>query len=52
MLARIRYLNTIAVSIRGGKLEPTDAQREIEACIAQLHELVDSLASVAGIEEP
>jgi hypothetical protein len=51
ILTRIRYLNTLAVSIRGGKLEETDAQKEIAACIAQLHELVDSLASVAGIEE-
>ena len=51
MLARIRYLNTLSVSMRTGRIEEAEAQREIEASIRQLHELVDSLAEVSGVEE-
>jgi hypothetical protein len=51
MLARIRYLNTLSVSMRTGRIEESEAQKEIEGCIKQLHELVDSLAQVSGIEE-
>jgi hypothetical protein len=51
ILARIRYLNTLGLSMRTGKIEPSDAQKEIAASIAQLHELVDSLLEVAGTEE-
>jgi hypothetical protein len=51
MLARIRYLNTLSVSMRTGKIEESDGRREVEASIRQLHELVDSLARVAGVEE-
>jgi hypothetical protein len=51
MLARIRYLNTLSLSIRGGKVEESDGQKEIDAVVAQLHEMVDSLSKVAGMEE-
>jgi hypothetical protein len=51
ILSRIRYLNTLAVSMRTGKIEESDGLKEIEASIQQLHELIDSLGAVAGIEE-
>jgi hypothetical protein len=51
ILARIRYLNTLSVSMRTGRIDESDARKEIEASVAQLHELVDSLAQVAGVEE-
>ncbi len=51
VLSRIRYLNTLSVSMRTGRIEEADGLKEIEASIQQLHELVDSLAQVAGIEE-
>jgi hypothetical protein len=37
--------------MRTGKIEESDGRREVEASIRQLHELVDSLARVAGVEE-
>lgn len=51
ILARIKYLNTLSVSTRTGRIEESDARKEVEASIAQLHELVDSIAEVAGLEE-
>jgi len=51
MLARIRYLNTLSVSMRTGRIEEAEALKEIDASIRQLHELVDSLAKVSGVEE-
>ena len=51
ILARIRYLNTLSVSMRTGRIMESDARKEIEESIVHLHELVDSLSQVAGQEE-
>ena len=51
VLAKIRYLNQVSISMRAGLLDVEGAAREIEATEQQLHELVDRLRNLAGVEE-
>ena len=51
ILAKIRYVNQLASSMRAGLLEPDGARSEIELTETQLHELVDMLKQHAGIEK-
>lgn len=51
ILARIRYINTLAISIRSGRIEEADGMKEMQESTRQIHELVDTLARAAGIEE-
>jgi hypothetical protein len=50
ILARIRYLNQVAVSMRAGLLDVDGAAQEISLTEQQLHALVDKLGEHAGIE--
>ena len=50
ILTRIRYLNQVSISIRAGLLDAEGATQEVEQTERQIHEIVDTLRSVAGIE--
>ncbi len=51
ILARIRYLNQVAISMRAGLLDVEGAAGEIDLTERQLHELVDRLRDYAGLDE-
>ena len=48
VLAKIRYLNQLSVSMRAGLLDVDGAAQEIDLTLKQLHELVDRLRTYAG----
>ena len=50
IIDRIRYLNRVATSMRAGLLDVEEAAAELDATEKQLHDLVDRLRSVAGVE--
>jgi hypothetical protein len=51
MLAKIRYMNQLSISMRAGLLDMDGAAQEIEGAERQLHELVDRLRNAAGVED-
>ena len=51
ILAKIRYLNQVGISMRAGLLDVEGAAQELQLTERQLHELVDRLRPAAGIEE-
>ena len=51
VLAKIRYLNQVAISMRAGLLDVDGAAQEIDLTEKQLHALIDRLAAHAGIED-
>ena len=51
ILAKIRYLNQVAISMRAGLLDVEGAAQEIDLTEKQLHALIDRLAIHAGIDE-
>ena len=51
ILAKIRYLNKVGISMRAGLLDLEGAAQELELTERQLHELVDRLRPTAGVEE-
>lgn len=50
ILAKIRYLNQVAISMRAGLLDVEGAAQEIAITERQLHEMVDGLRKTAGVE--
>ena len=50
VLAKIRYLNQVAVSMRAGLLDVDGAAQEIDLTEQQLHALIDKLGENAGVE--
>ena len=50
IISNIRYLNQVATSMRAGLLGMDEAAAEIQVTERRLHELVDRLRSVAGVE--
>jgi hypothetical protein len=50
ILAKIRYLNQVAISMRAGLLDVEGAAQEIELTEKQLHALIDRVGDHAGIE--
>lgn len=51
VLAKIRYLNQVAISMRAGLLDVEGAAQEIDLTEKQLHDLVTRLRRDAGSEE-
>jgi hypothetical protein len=51
ILAKIRYLNQVAISMRAGLLDVEGAAQEIDVTEKQLHALIDRLSTYAGVEE-
>ncbi len=51
MLAKVRFMNQLALSMRAGLLDADGAAQEIELTESQLHDLVDALRDAAGLEE-
>jgi hypothetical protein len=51
ILAKIRYLNQVAISMRAGLLDVEGAAQEIDLTEKQLHSLIDRLGEHAGVEE-
>ncbi len=51
ILAKIRYLNQVAVSMRAGLLDVEAAAEEIDLTEKQLHALIDHLSEHAGKED-
>ena len=50
IITKIRYMNQIALSMQSGLLDSDGARQEMELIEQQLHECVDHLRDVAGIE--
>lgn len=50
ILTKIRYLNQVAVSVREGWIDEDGARQEIDLTERQLHEAVDRLRHLAGVE--
>lgn len=50
ILAKIRYLNQVAISMRAGLLDVEGAAQEIAVTERQLHDMVDGLRKTAGVE--
>jgi hypothetical protein len=50
VLAKIRYLNQVAISMRAGLLDVDGAAQEIDLTEKQLHELIGELRVHAGVE--
>jgi hypothetical protein len=50
ILAKIRYINQVSISIRAGLLDQEGAAQELDITEKQLHELVDRLHVAAGID--
>jgi hypothetical protein len=50
ILAKIRYINQVSISIRAGLLDKEGAAQELDITEKQLHELVDRLHIAAGVE--
>ncbi len=51
ILGKVRFMNQVAIAIRAGLLDADGAAQEIELTERQLHELIEALREVAGIEE-
>ncbi len=51
ILAKIRYLNQVAISMRAGLLDVEGAAQEIDLTEKQLHSLIGRLSNFAGIED-
>jgi hypothetical protein len=51
ILTKIRYLNQLSISMRGGLLDVEGAAQEIDLTEGQLHELIDRLRTLAGVED-
>lgn len=50
-LAKVRYLNQVAISMRAGLIDTEGAAQEIDYTEHQLHELVRQFREVAGVEQ-
>jgi hypothetical protein len=50
ILAKIRYLNQVAISMRAGLLDAEGAAQEIQMTEQQMHALIDRVGDHAGIE--
>jgi len=51
ILTKIRYMNQIAVSMREGWIDEDGATQEIDLTEQQLHDLIDKLRDLAGLED-
>ena len=51
ILTKIRYMNQIAVSMREGWIDEDGASQEIDLTEQQLHDLIDKLRDLAGLED-
>jgi hypothetical protein len=51
ILAKIRYMNQIAISMRAGMLDPDGANQELELTERQLHDCINRLRYNAGVED-
>jgi len=51
VLAKIRYMNQIAIAVRDGLLDGEGASQELELTEKQLHECIARLRTNAGIED-
>jgi hypothetical protein len=51
ILAKIRFLNQVGLSMRAGLLDMEGAAQELELTERQLHDLVDRLRPAAGLED-
>jgi hypothetical protein len=51
ILAKIRYLNQVAISMRAGLLDVEGAAQELDLTEKQLHQLIDQLSEHAGKED-
>ncbi len=51
MLDNVKYMNRIALSMKGGMLDADGAQQELDLIVKQMHALVDTMPALAGVEE-
>ena len=51
IIAKIRYMNQVRLSMAAGLLDADGAAQEVELTEQQLHTLVDKLSAYAGVED-
>jgi hypothetical protein len=51
LLEKVKYMNRVALSMRGGLLDPDGAKQELDLVVKQLHDIVDTLPLLAAVEE-
>lgn len=51
LLDKVKYINGIALSMRGGMLDEDGARQEMELVVKQAQELLAVMPSLAGVEE-
>ena len=51
LIAKVRYLNQVAIAMRAGMLDIDGAAQEIDLTERQMHELVDDMRGLAGVED-
>jgi len=50
-LEKIKYMNRVAISAKSGMLDGDGAKQELELIVKQMHDLVERLPLLAGVEE-
>lgn len=51
LLAKVKYMNRVTVSMHGGMLDSEGASQEIDLITKQMQEIVARLKDVAGVED-
>jgi len=51
LLEHVKYMNRIALTVRAGMIDADGGRQELDLIVKQMHELVDQLPVVAGVEE-
>jgi hypothetical protein len=51
LLDNVKYMNRIGLSMKGGMLDAEGARQELDLIVKQLHELIDTMPAMAGVEE-
>lgn len=51
ILTKVKYMNRVAVTMRTGMIDADGGSQELDQIQQQLHEVVDRLKGVAGVED-
>lgn len=52
LLDHVKYLNRVALTVRAGMIDSDGGRQELDLVVRQMHEIVDTLPNLAGVEEP
>lgn len=51
LLEHVKYMNRVALTMRAGMIDADGGRQELDLVVRQMHELVDTLPNLAGVEE-